>query len=168
MGVRRHRLATDIRYIPPMRAVVQRVRNATVTVGDRTVGSIGHGLLVLVGVASGDDDDDADVLARKLAGLRVFADEEGKTNRSLLELPGAVLVVSQFTLLASTRKGRRPSFTAAASPEAAAPLVGRVVERLRESGLVVETGAFGEQMSIELVNDGPFTLVIDVTGGAVL
>ncbi len=151
-----------------MRAVVQRVRNATVSVGERTVGSIGQGLLVLVGVAAGDGEDDADALARKLAGLRVFADEEGKTNRSLLELPGEVLVVSQFTLLASTRKGRRPSFTAAAPPEAAAPLVDRVVDRLREAGIVVATGAFGELMSIALVNDGPFTVVIDVSDGSVL
>lgn len=144
-----------------MRLVLQRVSRASVRVDGRVVGAIGQGFLAFVGIAEGDGDAQVDAMAAKTAGLRVFADAEGKFNRSLAEIGGAVLVVSQFTLLADVRKGRRPSFTAAAAPERAEPLVERFARQLSRAGLTVERGRFGAQMAVELVNDGPVTIVID-------
>ncbi len=143
-----------------MRAVVQRVSRASVRVGDETCGEIGAGVVVLLGAAVGDADADADRLAGKIARLRVFANEEGRFDRSLLDTGGAALVVSQFTLLADTGKGNRPSFTGAAAPSEAEPLVERFCAALRELGVGVETGRFGAAMHVELVNDGPVTIVL--------
>ena len=140
-----------------MRAVVQRVSSASSTPG----GSIGPGLCVLVGVAEGDDEAAALRLAEKVARLRIFENEEGKFDRSLLDTGGEALVVSQFTLLAETDKGNRPSFSGAARPEMAEPLYERVVQGLRDLGVRVATGAFGARMSVELVNDGPVTIVLE-------
>ena len=144
-----------------MRLVVQRVARASVRADGRALGSIGRGALILVGVAPGDDVDIADRMAAKLIGLRYFTDPEGRTNLALADIGGSLLVVSQFTLLADVRHGRRPGFTTAAAPEVAEPLVNRFVESLRAAGAAVETGAFGAVMEVELVNDGPFTLVMD-------
>ena len=140
-----------------MRAVLQRVSRARVTPG----GEIGLGLCVLLGVARGDGDDAATRLAGKVARLRVFADEEGRFDRSVLDVGGAVLVVSQFTLIADTAKGNRPSFADAAPPEDAAPIYERFCAELRSAGVPVETGVFGAKMELELVNDGPVTIVLD-------
>jgi D-aminoacyl-tRNA deacylase len=140
-----------------MRAVVQRVARARSTPG----GAIGAGVCVLLGVAAGDDDSAAERLAGKVARLRIFEDTDGKFDRSLLDTGGAALVVSQFTLIADTAKGNRPSFSAAARPEAAEPLYERFAAALRELGVPVETGVFGARMAIELVNDGPVTIVLD-------
>ena len=145
-----------------MRLVVQRVTRASVAEQGHLLGAIGTGAVVLVGIASVDDAGTVDRLADRVAELRYFEDEEGRTNRSIADVHGALLVVSQFTLLADTRRGRRPGFSAAADPELARPLVERFVARLREHGLQVETGSFGAQMRLELVNDGPFTLVMDL------
>ena len=144
-----------------MRAVVQRVAEAYVRIDNRDAGRIGPGLLVLLGVEEDDSEQDATAIAEKIAGLRCFADDSGKFNRSVEDTGGGVLVVSQFTLLGDCRKGRRPSFTAAARPEKAIPLYENVVDRLRARGLRVETGEFGAHMSVGLVNDGPVTLLID-------
>ncbi len=145
-----------------MRAVVQRVSRASVAVDGEVVGSCGRGLLVLVGVGHDDTDATARRLAEKLARLRVFENDEGRFDRSLLDVGGEALVVSQFTLLADTRKGTRPSFTGAAAPERAEPLVEVVADALRGEGVAVETGLFGARMAVELVNDGPVTIVLDV------
>lgn len=145
-----------------MRAVVQRVRSASVTVEDEVVGKIGPGFLVLLGVGTGDDDDDGTWMARKIAGLRVFPDDAGRMNLDLAAAGGEVLLVSQFTLQADCRRGNRPSFIAAAAPEIAAPAVDRVGNLLRERhGLKVETGRFGASMEVRLLNDGPITIVLD-------
>jgi D-tyrosyl-tRNA(Tyr) deacylase len=144
-----------------VRAVVQRVSRAAVRVGEESCGEIGAGLVVLVGVAVGDTDADADRLAGKVARLRIFANDDGRLDRSLLDAGGAALVVSQFTLLASTAKGNRPSFTEAAEPEVAEPLVERLCAALRELGVQVETGRFGARMAVELVNDGPVTILLE-------
>ena len=144
-----------------VRAVVQRVTSAAVTVGGVTVGAIGPGLLVLLGVGQGDGEAAALLLARKTAELRIFFDEAGRFNRSLLDAGGAALVVSQFTLYADTRKGRRPGFTDAAPPEVAAPLVERYANALRRLGVEVATGRFGAHMQVALVNDGPVTILLD-------
>ncbi|BAD41415.1 putative D-tyrosyl-tRNA(Tyr) deacylase [Symbiobacterium thermophilum IAM 14863] len=144
-----------------LRAVVQRVSRARVTVGGEVVGQIGPGYVVLLGVSREDDEAAADYLAEKVAGLRVFEDEEGKMNRSIQEAGGAVLAVSQFTLYGDVRRGRRPGFDRAARPEQAEPLYRRFVERLRALGLHVETGRFQTHMEVELVNDGPVTILID-------
>ena len=144
-----------------MRLVLQRVTRASVSVDAEVVGEIDEGLLILVGVADGDSEAQAEALARKVAGLRIFADAEGRFNESLLDIGGSALVVSQFTLHADVRKGRRPSFTSAARPEIAEPLCNHFAEALRGQGVPVETGVFGAMMSVELVNDGPFTIVID-------
>ncbi len=144
-----------------MRAVVQRVSRARVTVGDEVVGQIGPGYVVLLGVAREDDEAAADYLAEKVAGLRVFEDENGKMNRSIQEVGGSILAVSQFTLYGDVRRGRRPGFDRAARPEQAEPLYQRFVQRLREMGLHVETGRFQAHMEVELVNDGPVTILID-------
>jgi D-tyrosyl-tRNA(Tyr) deacylase len=151
-----------------MRAVVQRVSEAEVSVGGEIVGAIGEGLLTLVGVTHGDTTADAEALARKLATLRIFRDERGFMNRSVVEVEGAVLVVSQFTLYGSTGKGRRPSFTEAAAPEEAEVLVDALVEDLAAEGLSVATGRFGAMMQVRLVNDGPVTFVIESRGGSVI
>ncbi len=140
-----------------MKAVVQRVARACSHPG----GEIGPGLCILLGVAAGDDAAVADRLAAKVARLRVFADERGKFDRSLLDTGGGALVVSQFTLIADTGKGNRPSFSAAARPEVAEPVYRRFVAALRELGVPVETGDFGAQMQLELVNDGPVTIVLE-------
>ncbi|HEY0393357.1 MAG TPA: D-aminoacyl-tRNA deacylase [Candidatus Elarobacter sp.] len=144
-----------------MRAVVQRVTRASVTVGGEVSGAIGRGFAVLVGVAVDDDERDADALAQKIAGLRVFGDANGAMNLALGDAGGAVLVVSQFTLLGDVRKGRRPSFVAAARGERAEALYERVAAKLRAAGLAVATGIFGADMALELVNDGPVTILID-------
>jgi D-tyrosyl-tRNA(Tyr) deacylase len=145
-----------------MRAVVQRVSRASSTPG----GSIGAGLLVLLGVAEGDTEADAGRLAAKVAKLRVFEDEEGRFDRSLLETSEAALVVSQFTLIADTAKGNRPSFSGAARPDFAEPLYERFCEALGKLGVPVQTGVFGARMAVELVNDGPVTIILDVEGSS--
>jgi D-aminoacyl-tRNA deacylase len=148
-----------------VRAVVQRVSRASVTVAGEVVGRIEKGLLVLLGVAEGDTQDDVIWLAGKIAGLRIFPDDEGKMNRSLLDAGGRMLVVSQFTLLGDCRKGRRPSFIQAARPERAVELYRGFVAEVQGQGIAVETGRFQEQMDVELVNDGPVTLILDTREG---
>lgn len=144
-----------------MRAVVQRVSRARVTVAGEITGEIGAGLLILLGVAEDDAQSDADYLAEKITGMRIFPDDEGKMNRSLLETGGAMLVVSQFTLLGDCRKGKRPSFIKAARPEMAINLYNTFVAEVRGRGITVATGRFQEHMDVELVNDGPVTLLVD-------
>ena len=145
-----------------MRALVQRVSSAEVRVDDEVIASIGPGLLVFVGVGHGDEDGIADGLARRVTELRIFADEAGRTNRSLLDIAGAALVVSQFTLHADTSRGRRPGFTDAAPPDLAERLYLRFAEALRAGGVTdVQTGSFGAEMAVGLVNDGPFTIWLD-------
>ena len=144
-----------------MRAVVQRVSRASVRVDSKTVGQIGKGLMVLVGIAAGDTREAADYLAEKIASLRIFSDSAGKMNLSVQDIQGAVLAVSQFTLLGDVRRGRRPSFDGAARPEEAEPLYQYLLEALRGRGLQVESGAFGAMMEVELVNDGPVTILLD-------
>jgi D-tyrosyl-tRNA(Tyr) deacylase len=144
-----------------MRAVVQRVARASVAVDGTVVGRIGPGWLVLLGVARGDTEEDADGLAEKVVNLRAFADDQGKMNRDVVEAGGAVLVVSQFTLLGDCRGGRRPSFTEAAEPAVAERLYGRFNERIALAGLEVATGVFRAHMDVELVNDGPVTFLLD-------
>ena len=145
-----------------MRIVLQRVKSASVTVGGERISEIGAGLLLLVGVAQGDGEAEADWLAEKVAGLRIFNDESGKMNLSLEDVGGEILAVSQFTLLADTRKGKRPSFVGAAPPEEAERLFDYFCERLREAGVgSVETGSFGAMMDVALVNDGPVTIVLE-------
>lgn len=144
-----------------MRAVVQRVSRASVGVAGQTVGAIDRGLMVLLGVARGDTAQDADYLADKTAGLRIFEDDAGKMNRSVEETGGGILVVSQFTLLGDCRKGRRPGFTEAAPPELADALYESYVATLRERGIKVATGVFRADMQVALVNDGPVTLLLD-------
>lgn len=146
-----------------MRAVVQRVSRASVTVADEVTGQIDRGFLVLLGVADGDTDADMEWMANKIVGLRVFEDEDGKMNCSLGDVGGALLVVSQFTLLGDCRKGRRPSFVAAARPEAANALYEKFCDRVRSEGFNVQTGRFQQHMDVELVNDGPVTLLLDST-----
>jgi D-tyrosyl-tRNA(Tyr) deacylase len=144
-----------------VRAVVQRVREARVVVGGTVVGQIGPGLCVLLGVAAGDGEEDAIRLAGRTARLRIFENDEGRFDRSVLDADGSALVVSQFTLIADTAKGNRPSFTDAASPDLAEPLYERFCAALREEGVAVETGVFGARMSVELANDGPVTIVLE-------
>jgi D-tyrosyl-tRNA(Tyr) deacylase len=151
-----------------MRAVVQRVSAASVTVSGEVVGAIGAGLVVLVGVEAGDGPGDADVLADKLVNLRIFSDEAGRMNRSVIESGGAALVVSQFTLHGDVRKGRRPSFSAAAPPEDAEPLVTRLAQRIDAAGVGCQSGVFGARMDVDLRNEGPVTLVVEVRGGRVV
>ncbi len=149
--------------MPVVKALVQRVNRALVTVGGQVAGQIGNGLLVLVGVAENDSDKDISYLADKIVNLRIFSDAAGKFNLSVVDSGGSILMVSQFTLLADTRKGRRPSFTAAASPDNAIALFNRLIEAARQMGVKVETGKFQEHMLVELVNDGPVTIMIDST-----
>ncbi len=140
---------------------MQRVSRASVRVNGETVGAIGAGLLVLIGIAAADTPTDADFLASKLVNLRIFEDANGKMNRSALDLNAELLLVSQFTLYGDCRKGRRPSFDAAAPPEAARQLYEYVVERVREAGLTTRTGVFQAQMEVDLINDGPVTLLLE-------
>lgn len=144
-----------------MRAVIQRVREAAVAVDDQTVGAIGIGLMILVGVAHDDQEEDARWLAQKIATLRIFEDAAGKFNLSALDIGASALVVSQFTLYADARRGRRPDFIAAARPEIAEPLIERLVALLREQGLHVETGKFQARMLVKISNDGPVTIILD-------
>ena len=144
-----------------MRALLQRVTRAEVRAGDETVGAIGRGLVVFLGVGPADDDPAADGLARTVAELRIFADEEGRTNRSLADVGGDALVISQFTLFADTRRGRRPGFSGAAPADLAERLYLRFAAALNELGVPVATGRFGAAMAVELVNDGPFTIWLD-------
>jgi D-tyrosyl-tRNA(Tyr) deacylase len=144
-----------------MRVVLQRVSRASVAVGDRVVGEIGRGFLVLAGFTAGDTGDTVAWMAEKIAGLRVFPDDEGKMNRSLDEIGGAALVVSQFTLYGDARKGRRPSFVDAAPPAVAEPLYERLADALAAHGIPVARGVFGAVMAVELVNDGPVTLLLE-------
>ncbi len=144
-----------------MRAVVQRVSRASVSVDGEIVGQIGRGVVVLVGVTHGDTQEQADWLANKIAGLRIFEDCEGKMNAGLLDVDGAALVISQFTLYADARKGRRPSFIDAAPPEIAEPLVAHFAQALRAQGVTVATGVFGARMLVEIHNDGPVTILLE-------
>ncbi|MEA2620968.1 MAG: D-aminoacyl-tRNA deacylase [Chloroflexota bacterium] len=147
-----------------MRALLQRATEAEVRVDGQVVGAIGAGLVILLGVGPDDDDATADDLARKSAELRIFRDADGRTDRSLLDVGGAALVVSQFTLYADTRRGRRPGFTGAARPELAERLYLRFADSLRGAGVTVATGRFGAEMAVSLVNDGPFTIWLDTAG----
>ena len=144
-----------------MRAVVQRVKESSVKADRQTIGRIGKGLLVLLGVAEGDTPSDADYRANKIVNLRIFEDDGAKMNRSLLSIGGEMLVVSQFTLLGDCRKGRRPSFTAAAGPQKASELYDYFVRQVRRLGISVETGRFKTTMEVALINDGPVTLVLE-------
>ncbi len=144
-----------------MRALLQRVSYASVTVNGRTIGQIDRGFVILLGVTHSDTTTQADWLANKIAGLRLFEDEAGKMNLGLADVAGSVLVVSQFTLYGDARKGRRPSFTAAARPEQAEPLVDYFCGRLRQTGLTVSTGQFGAMMQVTIHNDGPVTLMLE-------
>jgi D-tyrosyl-tRNA(Tyr) deacylase len=144
-----------------VRALLQRTTRAEVRVAGEVVGSIGDGLVILLGVGPDDLEATAENLARKSAELRIFRDEAGRTNRSLLDIAGEALVVSQFTLFAETRRGRRPGFTGGAAPELAERLYGRFCRALRDLGVNVATGRFGAEMAVELVNDGPFTIWLD-------
>ena len=144
-----------------MRALLQRVTRAEVRVGERSVGSIGPGLLVLLGVGHGDDEATADALARRICELRIFEDADGRTNRSIIDVGGEALVVSQFTLYADTKRGRRPGFTDAAPPDLAIELWRRVAAGIAAQGVATAMGEFGAEMAVELVNDGPFTIWLD-------
>jgi D-aminoacyl-tRNA deacylase len=154
-------VASTLIYDAGMRAVVQRVSRAEVRVAGRVVGKIERGLMVLLGVAGGDTEADAAFLVDRIVGMRVFADYAGKMNLALAQVGGALLVVSQFTLLADTNSGRRPSFTKAAAPDDARRLYEHFVSLARNRGVTVETGEFGAMMDVELVNDGPVTIILD-------
>jgi D-tyrosyl-tRNA(Tyr) deacylase len=144
-----------------MKAIAQRVTQGKVSVNGRTVGAIGSGLVVLLGIGQGDGEEEAQWMANKIANLRIFADEEGKFNRSILDVGGRVLLISQFTLYGDARKGRRPSFSEAAPPEVAEPMVSRVAQLLTESGVPVTYGQFQAYMLVEIHNDGPVTIILE-------
>jgi len=144
-----------------MRAVVQRVKKSNVTVDDKITGKIGQGLMVLIGVEDGDSEKDADYIADKVCGLRIFEDEQGKMNLSVEDIGGEVLAVSQFTLLADARKGRRPSFTKAAAPDEANALYRKVIDKIESKNINVEEGVFQAEMMVEIHNDGPVTILLD-------
>jgi len=144
-----------------MRAVVQRVKKSSVTVDDKITGKIGQGLMVLIGVEDGDSEKDADYIADKVCGLRIFEDEQGKMNLSVEDIGGEVLAVSQFTLLADARKGRRPSFTKAAAPDEANALYRKVIDKIESRNINVEEGVFQAEMMVEIYNDGPVTILLD-------
>lgn len=144
-----------------MRAVIQRVKGSSVAIDGQTVGQCGHGLMVLIGVENGDTDRDMAYIADKVPNLRIFEDENGKMNLSLMNMGGQILAISQFTLLGDARGGRRPSFTAAARPDTAVPLYEALVEKWRGMGIHVETGVFGADMQVSLINDGPVTILLD-------
>ncbi len=145
----------------PMRLLIQRVSQASVTINQQTISKIGKGLLILLGVGHNDGEQQVQFLAEKVANLRIFEDEQGKTNLSVLDVKGEVIVVSQFTLYADTRKGRRPSFIDAALPDIAAPLVDRFIEFLRGHGVPTQSGQFGAHMQVEIHNDGPVTIWLE-------
>jgi D-aminoacyl-tRNA deacylase len=147
-----------------MRIVIQRVEKASVTVEQTIVAQIGRGLLILLGIEQGDTKQEADFLAEKCANVRIFDDEQEKPNLSVLDIGGEALVVSQFTLCADTRKGRRPSYTGAALPEVAAPIVDYFADKLASFGVPTRRGIFGAHMVVELVNDGPFTIIVEKSG----
>lgn len=146
-----------------MKLVIQRVREAVITVNNQEISRIGKGLLVLIGISSEDSKETADAFLKKMLGLRIFEDENGKTNLSLRDVNGQLLLVSQFTLYANCRKGNRPSFTEAGSPDMAEELYNYMVERARQQAEVVQTGIFGADMKVSLINDGPFTIILDET-----
>lgn len=149
-----------------MIAVVQRVSSASVEVGNKIISEIGRGLVVLLGVAKGDGESDSDYLADKLLNLRIFEDDAGKMNRSLLDIKGEALVVSQFTLLGDTKKGRRPGFDLAAPPDLAEPLYERFVAKVKASGIKVSKGIFGAKMLVRINNDGPVTFIVESKGSS--
>ncbi len=144
-----------------MRALIQRVKKGSVTVDNKMIGQIGQGLVILLGVKDGDTEAAADYLANKIVNLRIFQDENGKFNRSALDVGAELLAISQFTLYADTKRGRRPGFSEAARPEISIPLYDTFVEFLKSSGLKVETGEFGAHMVVEIINDGPVTIMLD-------
>lgn len=146
-----------------MRAVIQRVKFASVKIDDKIVGKIDKGILVLLGVAEEDKDSDLDYIFDKTIGLRIFEDEEGKMNKSLLDVDGSILVVSQFTLQGDARRGKRPSFTSAARPDKAIPYYEEFIKRCKDSNINTQTGVFGADMQVELCNDGPVTILLDST-----
>lgn len=150
-----------------MRIVLQRVSSASVRVAGEVVASIGQGICLLVGVSPEDSRIDAETTVTKVSGLRIFSDSEGRMNRSVEDVGGEVIVVSQFTLYGDLRRGRRPSFTGAAPPNVAEPLIGEIVEGFRARGLSTSEGVFGARMEVELVNDGPVTFALEISGGAV-
>ena len=145
-----------------MRAVLQRVRRGSVTVAGARIAEIGQGLVILLGIGPGDREETARAMAEKIATLRIFEDEQGKMNRSVLDVGGEAIVVSQFTLYADSHKGRRPSFTDAAPPELARPLVERFADLLRGLGVPTQTGEFGAEMQVEILNDGPVTILLEM------
>ena len=144
-----------------MRFVIQRVTEASVSVDNETIGNIGKGYMVLIGVAESDTKEIADKLIRKMIGLRIFEDEYGKTNLSLADVSGSLLLVSQFTLYANCKRGNRPGFTDAGSPEMAEDMYNYIIGKCQEAGQHVETGSFGADMKVSLLNDGPFTIILD-------
>jgi D-aminoacyl-tRNA deacylase len=144
-----------------MRALIQRVKSGKVSVDGKTIANIGHGLVILLGIGQADTEEQARFLVEKIAALRIFADSDGKFNRSLLDVKGAAIVISQFTLYGDTRKGRRPSFTEAAHPKVAAPLVEKFAGLLNAMGIQVQTGRFGAHMLVEIENDGPVTIMLE-------
>ncbi|OGL39068.1 MAG: D-tyrosyl-tRNA(Tyr) deacylase [Candidatus Schekmanbacteria bacterium GWA2_38_11] len=144
-----------------MKAVIQRAKKASVSIGNETVGTIGKGLAILLGISETDSEEDGKYLADKIVNLRIFEDLQGKINLSCLDIKGEFLVISQFTLLADCRKGRRPSFTEAARPEKAIPLYEKFISLLKETGLKVETGEFGASILVEINNEGPVTIILD-------
>jgi len=144
-----------------VRGVVQRVKRAKVSVDDKAIGQIDHGIMLLLGVEEDDEEKDLEYMCDKVVNLRIFEDEEGKMNKSVLDVCGSLLVVSQFTLLGDARKGRRPSFIQAARPEKAVPMYEKFIENMIKSGLKTQTGEFGADMQVELVNDGPVTILLD-------
>lgn len=144
-----------------MKVILQRVSHGRVSVDDQTIAEIGQGLVILLGIGPQDSKEQITYLVEKIANMRIFEDEQGKFNRSLLDVQGSAIVVSQFTLYADTRKGRRPSFTAAAPPEIASPLVDEFAKQLRELGVTTQTGEFGAHMLVEIVNDGPVTISLE-------
>jgi len=144
-----------------VRGVVQRVKRAKVSVDDKAIGQIDHGIMLLLGVEEDDEEKDLEYLCDKVVNLRIFEDEEGKMNKSVLDVQGSLLVVSQFTLLGDARKGRRPSFIQAARPEKAVPMYEKFIDNMVKSGLKTQTGEFGADMQVELVNDGPVTILLD-------
>jgi D-tyrosyl-tRNA(Tyr) deacylase len=144
-----------------LRVVIQRVSRAKVSIGEKTAGETGHGLCLLIGIAPSDRERDAEWAASKIANMRIFEDDGGRMNRSILDIRGEILAISQFTLYADCRKGRRPSFADAAPPEAANALYQSLVCRLREMGVTVQTGIFGAEMKVDIVNEGPVTIILD-------